>query len=286
MARPERRTVDYFPHFISGGKKMFYIEQKYGNDGYAAWFKILESLASTDDHFLNLNNQMDLLFLSAKCRVTDSVLLDLLDDLCKLNEIDHFLWLNRIVYSHKFIESIQDAYARRSNKCMNYDSFCIHYQGLCTTITRLAYEKQNKNPQSKVKESKVNETKEEEKKEKENLFDIFWNLYDHKKGREVAFKSWMKIDLSEMNVILKAVPDYVRSTPDKSFRKHPSTYLNGKHWNDEITFKQQQNGTTTKSFEQRAEEFTARILGINPTQGSESNNTNSDFEEADWSNAD
>lgn len=46
-----------------------------------------------------------------------------------------------------------------------------------------------------------------------------------------------------------------------------------------------QNGTT-KSFEQRAEEFTARILGINPTQGSESNNTNSDFEEADWSNAD
>lgn len=47
-----------------------------------------------------------------------------------------------------------------------------------------------------------------------------------------------------------------------------------------------QNGTTTKSFEQRAEEFTARILGINPTQGSQSNNTNSDFEEADWSNAD
>ena len=46
-----------------------------------------------------------------------------------------------------------------------------------------------------------------------------------------------------------------------------------------------QNGNT-KSFEQRAEEFTARILGINPTQGSQSNNTNSDFEEADWSNVD
>ena len=45
-----------------------------------------------------------------------------------------------------------------------------------------------------------------------------------------------------------------------------------------------QNGTTnTKSFEQRADDFTARILGINPTQGSESNNPDSNIEEADYS---
>jgi hypothetical protein len=45
-----------------------------------------------------------------------------------------------------------------------------------------------------------------------------------------------------------------------------------------------QNGTTnTKSFEQRADEFTARILGINPEQGSEPNNTSPNVEEADWS---
>ena len=48
--------------------------------------------------------------------------------------------------------------------------------------------------------------------------------------------------------------------------------------------KQQNNGTTnTKSFEQRADDFTARILGINPTQGSESNDPDSNIEEADWS---
>ena len=45
-----------------------------------------------------------------------------------------------------------------------------------------------------------------------------------------------------------------------------------------------QNGTTTnKSFEQRADDFTARILGINPTQSSESNNPDSNIEEADYS---
>ncbi len=69
MARPERKTVDYFPHYISDGKKMFYIQQKYRNDGYATWFKVLESLALTDNHYLDLNTEMDLMFLSAKCMV-------------------------------------------------------------------------------------------------------------------------------------------------------------------------------------------------------------------------
>lgn len=159
MARPERKTVDYFPHYISDGKKMFYIEQKYGNDGYATWFKILESLASTDNHFINLNSEMDLMFLSAKCRISSDVLINILNDLSLLGEIDHFLWLNKIVYSHKFIDSIQDAYARRSNKCLDYDSFCIHFKGLCTTITLEKYKKEYNNTQSKVKESKAEKTK-------------------------------------------------------------------------------------------------------------------------------
>jgi hypothetical protein len=30
------------------------------------------------------------------------------------------------------------------------------------------------------------------------------------------------------------VPIYVRSTPDKTFRKNPETYLNGECWNDEV----------------------------------------------------
>jgi len=159
MARPERKTVDYFPHYIGDGKKIFYIEQKYGNDGYATWFKILESLASTENHFLSLNNPMDLLFLSAKCRITEDVLMSILEDFCKLGEIDEFLWLNKIVYSHKFIASIQDAYVRRSNKCMDYGSFCKHYEGLCTTITRLSYDKNSNNTQSKVNNNKEKESK-------------------------------------------------------------------------------------------------------------------------------
>jgi hypothetical protein len=93
-----------------------------------------------------------------------------------------------------------------------------------------------------------------------------------------------------MSECLRVVNDYVKSTPDKQFRKDPTTYLNGKHWKDEIIFKQQNNGTTTqqprKSLDQQADEITARVFGIDPTQTRNNEHTNTDFEEADWSNAD
>ena len=48
MARPAKLTVDYFPHIINQGKTIFIIENNYGNDGYAFWFKLLELLGATD----------------------------------------------------------------------------------------------------------------------------------------------------------------------------------------------------------------------------------------------
>jgi hypothetical protein len=38
----------------------------------------------------------------------------------------------------------------------------------------------------------------------------------------------------EKQLALKIVQDYVNSTPDKTFRKDPTTYLNNKSFNDEI----------------------------------------------------
>ena len=51
--RPKKAIVDYFPHFVSHGKTMFTIEMKYGNDGYAFWFKLLEILGSTENHYID-----------------------------------------------------------------------------------------------------------------------------------------------------------------------------------------------------------------------------------------
>lgn len=185
MARPERKTVDYFPHFISDGKKMFFIEHKYGNNGYSTWFKILESLAVTEDHFLNLNNESDLMYLSAKCRVDENMLLDILNDLSKLGEISPELWNKKIVWSTKFTESIEDAYSRRNNKCMTFDSLCKHLLSLRITITPLNNNKNDINTQSKVKKSKVNQSKLLSTEVEVIDFDILLETFNKIFGRNV-----------------------------------------------------------------------------------------------------
>lgn len=65
-------------------------------------------------------------------------------------------------------------------------------------------------------------------------FDTFWDTYNYKVGKQDAEKAWDKLSEEEKEACVKAIPKYVAATPDTQFRKHPTTYLNGKHWNDEI----------------------------------------------------
>jgi len=160
MARPERNNVDYFPFLCKEGKAMYYIEKTYGNDGYASWIRILRQLAVTNYHYLNLSDKVELMYLSSKCNVSSEVLIKIINDLCDLDEFDKELWTeNSIIYSHKFIESIQDAYKKRNNKCLTFE-------GLLTLLSSLGIRKLSKskttvpvNPQSKVEYSIEEESK-------------------------------------------------------------------------------------------------------------------------------
>jgi hypothetical protein len=138
---------------------MFLIEQKYGNDGYATWFKLLESLASTDNHFLDLSRPMDLMYMAAKCRVQDEVLKSILDDLSSIGEIDSELWRIGVVWSTKFVESIEDAYRKRNNKIQTYEDLRRSLEGNGRLKGAGNPEKGAGSTQSKVKESKVKESK-------------------------------------------------------------------------------------------------------------------------------
>lgn len=159
MARPQKNTVDYFPHNVKHGKKMSYIEKKYGNDGYAVWFKILEELGDANNHFLNLSDEVQLMFLSERCNVSEDVLLSIIDDLVKLKEFDKYLWNDKIIWSEKFTDSIKDAYLKRNNKCMDYPSLLQHLQGLGVLKQGLLPLKGNGNTQTKLKETKEDKTK-------------------------------------------------------------------------------------------------------------------------------
>ena len=165
MARPERNSVDYFPFMCEEGNKMFYLEETYGNDGFATFVKLLRELARTEYHYLNLSKPSTLMYLSAKCKVTKEVLESIINDLVDLGKFDEKLWKeSKVVWCADFIDSIQDAYKKRNNKCITYD-------GLLTLLTSLGIRKPAKlpttasvNPQSKVEYSKEKESKVKERK--------------------------------------------------------------------------------------------------------------------------
>jgi hypothetical protein len=119
MGRKAKLTVEYYPHYIGDGKKMFIIQKKYKNDGYATWHKLIELLCKTENHYLDFGNKAELMFIASYCDVTEDVLLAILNDLVDLEEIDKDFYENKILWNPKFIESIQDAYAKRSNPCVD-----------------------------------------------------------------------------------------------------------------------------------------------------------------------
>jgi len=196
MARPEINNVNYFPHPVKHGKKMFYIENKYGNDGYAVWFKLLEELGDANYHYLDLNKDEQIMYLSSRCRISEIKLFEIIDDLVKFGEFDKEFWDKKILVSEKFIKSIEDAYKKRNNKCITLIGLRESLLYLSTPKLPKSNLKGDKNPQSKVKERKGKESKEDSTHTislKKELFQKQIDPYIEKYDKEMLtefFKYW------------------------------------------------------------------------------------------------
>ena len=142
---------------------MSYIEKKYGNDGYAVWFKLLEELGSNRYHYLDLEDDVQMMFLTDKCNVEDDVLLSIIDDLVKLGEFDKKLWTDRILVNESFLESIQDAYRKRATDCPSVNQIISVLNANGRKIAHPDPPNGRKitgiNPQRKEKERKEKESK-------------------------------------------------------------------------------------------------------------------------------
>jgi len=117
MARQERNDVDYFPHPVNHGKKMHYILNKYKNDGYTVWFRLLEELGKADYHYLDLSDEVQIMYLASTFLVTEETLSVIIKDLVKLGEFDKDLFnKEKILFNESFRQSIKDAYKKRNNE--------------------------------------------------------------------------------------------------------------------------------------------------------------------------
>jgi len=195
MARPQKNTVEYFPHLLSDGKKMFFIESRYGNDGYATWFKILEKLATSENHYLNLNTEEEVLYLASKCFIDESRLILIINDLVKVNVFDAELWQNKIIWCPVFIDSIRDAYKKRNNKCINLEGLRILLTSLGILKPIKGILKVPDNTQSKVKYSKEDKSKEDKSTYSKDLLNDFFKYWtepnkSNTKFRQELEKTW------------------------------------------------------------------------------------------------
>lgn len=183
MAREQRKDVDYFPHDCTHGRKMHIIETKYGNDGYATWFKLLEQLGKANNHYIDISDEMTLMFLSSVFKIDEEKTMQILTDLAKLEAIDKLLFDKyKVIWSEKFTEGIQDAYRKRKIKCYQYsdvlNEIMLKNDQSGGSLTLKGTNQAEVIP--KVKESKVKESKENFNEEKFQDFQILFykNLSD------------------------------------------------------------------------------------------------------------
>ncbi|WP_165904930.1 MULTISPECIES: Lin1244/Lin1753 domain-containing protein [unclassified Dehalobacter] len=262
MARPTKQTVEYFPHFVTSSKTKDILQDKYGNDGYSFWFKLLELLCRTDGHYYDCREETDWEYFLAYQKVSEEMARTILNKLAEMNNIDRLLWSNRIIWCQQLVDNLSSVYSKRTVSAPKkpvIDEFPNRNppdNGVIGTD----------NPQSKVKESKVKESifpplppegdeqagqinnppkrtprkKAELTKEQEKSFKQFWDIWPHKVSRGQAEITWVKLNPSEefLEVILAGVKRAIKH--DHRFRPggympHPSTWLNAKGWLDEFT---------------------------------------------------
>ena len=108
--------MDYFPHFVStDSRTRFILEQNWGNDGYAFWFKLLELLCRSEGHYYDLSEVANGKYLEALMKVDGETANSILDTLADLGNIDRDLWEERkVVWCQNLVDNLQDVYSKRT----------------------------------------------------------------------------------------------------------------------------------------------------------------------------
>ncbi len=234
MARPHKQTVDYFPHFVSDGKTKMILQNEFGNDGYAFWYKILELLCESENQVYDYNNPASWRLLLAKTHVTEDIAVKILQLLADLGTIDPELHKGKVIWCQNLVENLELVYRRRSTGTpekpviVNKNPINI-----------------NKNPQTKLNNTKLNNTKKQSISQK---FEVFWKAYPKRKSKGQAEKAFAKVNPDEqllatmLATIERAKKSVDWQKDDGKFIPYPATWLNAKGWEDEFTEKETSHG--------------------------------------------
>lgn len=209
MSRAKKNTVDYFPHNCKHGKTLKIFESKFDN-GYKFWFKLLELLGDSPDHYYDCKTEINRLWLVEYCLGIDNggvtIAIEMLNYLATLKAIDPELWeTDRIIWSQNFVDNLETVYNKRTTNIPerpngNGNPSQIVIPERKSPETSHSGEKK---PQRKGKDSKLNKTK---------------NIPEDKSLREIV-KSFYRYQYDN-----GSLPKYIKNKVDSENREDYFTF--------------------------------------------------------------
>lgn len=153
MPRPQKNTVDYFPHDAdaSEGRTLSILFNNFGHEGISCWWQLLERVSKTRNHVISLRNGEDLEYLASKMRLKVDRLKAILSKMAELEAIDPALYSHDYVWVPNFVKRVEAVYKTRrqdlpSTPLINEET------GLIIEETTLSI---HESTQSKLKKTKV-----------------------------------------------------------------------------------------------------------------------------------
>lgn len=155
MGRPRANNVDYFPCYCKDGKVLFVLESRWGNAGYAFFYKLWKRIGDADFHYIDLRPLDNWEYFRAKMGVSDTETTDILNKLAEMGVIDPELWSQKIIWSDSFVESVKGVWEKRKQAVPEKPLFLLQKSTLLEQKQQIDGVSVPEGTQSKVKKSKV-----------------------------------------------------------------------------------------------------------------------------------
>jgi hypothetical protein len=117
VGRLAKRSADWFPHdghASDRSRTLTILENRFGAEGYMAWFKLLERLSTAQGHAISCRNPEETEFLAAKLRLTPDRFEQIISKMAALEGIDCDLWeSDRVIWCQNLVDNLKPSYDKR-----------------------------------------------------------------------------------------------------------------------------------------------------------------------------
>ena len=149
VGRPQKDTIDFFPHYVNEYKVVKILEDNFGAEGYAGYYKLLELIGSTEFYKPIMKTDLDKQYVGYRAGLNQTTLKQMIELLVKIGHVDKELWQNeRMIWIQNFVNELKPVYEKRGRPLPTKDGIIsgteTHISGTETTQRRGEEKKESK----------------------------------------------------------------------------------------------------------------------------------------------